>query len=256
MADITGFIASIFMRGIDLIQIPTTMMSMSDAVIGKVAVNFRGLKNLLGSFYFPKFVFADTHFLKTLPEKETVFGLIEVWKHALLVQDYKIIQAIEYYLSGCAKLDETQIIKFSLEAKRHFVEVDYNDKMGVHKALSLGHTLANYLELTFDLRHGPAVFYGIIFVALLSYNLKMINKEKFENIMQTVKLFENKIGLLNNVQGKLRVVDVMHRLKFDKINHGNFYTFVVLTNGSFHIKKGITNAVLTNVFDQFKKLKI
>ena len=256
VADMAGFISSIFMRGIDFIQIPTTMMSMSDAVIGKVAINFRGFKNLLGSFYFPKFVFVDTQFLKTLPEKEVVFGLVEVWKHALLVHDYKIIQIIEEYLSGYTKLDEERIIKFALEVKKQFVKVDYNDKVGAHKALSLGHTLANYLELTFDLRHGPAVFYGIIFVALLSHNLKTIEKERFKSIMQTVKLFEHKIGLFNNVQEKLRTTDAIDKLKFDKINHGNFYTFVVLTNNDFYVKKGITTAVLTEVFNQFKKLKI
>lgn len=256
VADMAGFISSIFMRGIDFVQIPTTMMSMSDAVIGKVAVNFKGFKNLLGSFYFPKFVFVDTHLLKTLPEKEVVFGLIEVWKHALLIQDHKIIQIIDGYLSGYTKLDEAQIIKFSLEAKRCFVEMDYNDKAGAHKALSLGHTLANYLELTCGLRHGPAVFYGIIFVALLSYNIKTINKERFESVMQTAKLFEEKIGLFNSTQRKLRIVDVVHKLKFDKINHGNFYTFVVLTNGGFYVKNGIGITVLTKVFNQFKKLKI
>lgn len=256
VADMVGFISSIFMRGIDFIQIPTTMMSMSDAVIGKVAVNFRGLKNLLGSFYFPKFVFIDRQFLKTLSEKEIVYGLVEVWKHALLVADYKIIQMIENYLSSSVNLDEEKIIKFSLRVKKQFVQVDYNDKVGIHKALSLGHTLANYLELTLALRHGPAVFYGIIFEVLLSYNLKTINKKKFVRIIKTAKLFESKIALFGNVQEELRIVDVIRKLKFDKINNGNLYTFIVLTSGGFYVKKDIKSTVLAKVFSQFKKLMI
>jgi len=119
VADITGFLASIFMRGIDFIQIPTTMMSMSDAVIGKVAVNFDRSKNLLGSFYFPKFVFVDTNFLKTLQKQELILGLVEVWKHALLVQDYKIIKKMEDFLTGSSNFDEAKIIKFSMEVKKN-----------------------------------------------------------------------------------------------------------------------------------------
>jgi len=256
VADMAGFISSIFMRGIDFIQIPTTMMGMSDAVVGKVAVNFKGFKNLLGSFYFPKFVFVDTYFLKTLPEKEIVFGLIEVWKHTLLVQNQKILKMIKKYLSVKTKLDEMQIIKFSLETKKRFVKVDYNDRTGAHKALSLGHTFANYLELTYNLRHGPAVFYGIIFITLLSYNLKMINTKKFKSIMQIIKLFENKIGLINDIQKKLQISDVVKKLKFDKINLGVLYTFVVLANDGFCIKKDISTAVLTKTFGQFKNIKL
>ena len=163
---------------------------------------------------------------------------------------------IENYLSSSVNLDEEKIIKFSLRVKKQFVQVDYNDKVGIHKALSLGHTLANYLELTLALRHGPAVFYGIIFEVLLSYNLKTINKKKFVRIIKTAKLFESKIALFGNVQEELRIVDVIRKLKFDKINNGNLYTFIVLTSGGFYVKKDIKSTVLAKVFSQFKKLII
>jgi len=134
--------------------------------------------------------------------------------------------------------------------------MDYADTLGHHKALSLGHTLANYLELRHGLRHGPAVFYGIIFETLLSYELKVIDKKRFKKIMQTMVLFENKIRLLKSVQKKIKIVDAIKKLKFDKINHGKFYTFILLTNDSFCVKKDIEVETLVKVFNQFKKMEL
>lgn len=117
VADLVGFVASIYMRGIDFIQIPTSLMAMSDAVIGKVAVNYREHKNLVGAFYSPRFVFCDTNFLKTLPEREIVLALVAIWKHALLVQDNLGMEMIEKYLKSGETTDLERLIYFSLATK-------------------------------------------------------------------------------------------------------------------------------------------
>ncbi len=256
VADMTGYIASIFMRGIDFIQIPTTMMSMSDAIVGKVAINYHGYKNLLGTFYSPKFVFIDTVFLDSLPDIERVFGLVEIWKHILLIKNKIFLQELISYLSDITILNDIKIISFSLKTKAHFVKTDFHDRTGKHKALSLGHTLANYLEANHALRHGPAVLYGIVFTALLSNYLKMLSNRRLQDIIQTANLFERKIGMLKDIQNKLRTSVVLHELQFDKINQGNSYTFVLLTNRGYFVKKDIHRSTLIKVLKIFKEIRI
>ncbi|MEK9147322.1 MAG: NUDIX domain-containing protein [Patescibacteria group bacterium] len=146
VSDITCYTASVYMRGIDFIQIPTTLMSMVDAVIGKVAINFEENKNLIGSFYSPKYVFSDLNFLSTVSKKEKILGLSEVWKHGLIKRDNNIIRKIENCLSNFSDEYYSEFIHFSMKVKKDCVVSDYNDRKGKHKALSLGHTFANFLE--------------------------------------------------------------------------------------------------------------
>lgn len=120
VGDITGFVAANYMRGIDFVQIPTTVMSMSDAIIGKVAINFGGIKNLLGSFYSPRYTFCDINLLLTLNKKEIIFGLVEVWKHTLVVNDNSIARKIADYLDGKSYPDIFfDLTKFSLKTKKN-----------------------------------------------------------------------------------------------------------------------------------------
>lgn len=84
VGDVAGFLASIYMRGIDMVFIPTTLMAQGDTIINKVAIGYKLLKNVIGSFYSPRFTFCDTGFLKSLPEKEISLGLSEIIKHGLI----------------------------------------------------------------------------------------------------------------------------------------------------------------------------
>lgn len=254
VADIAGFIASIYMRGIEFIQIPTTLMAMGDSIIGKVAVNFDGYKNLIGNFYSPRFVFCDTEFLKTLPTEESAYGLVEIWKHAILKNNRNYVGEIEAYLKKPSALKAEDLIHFSLVTKGRYVKSDFNDRNGRHKAVSLGHTFANYFERCFAMRHGESVFYGIIIATLLSEKLGYISQKKKRGLLTTASHFESVIKRLESVQSKINPKDALKGIAFDKINHHNSYTFVLPTNKGYIVKPGIAKDDLAEVLKSFKKL--
>ncbi len=257
VGDVVGFTSSIYMRGIDFVQIPTTLMSMSDAVMGKVAINNNGKKNLLGSFYSPRFTFCDMSLLETSNRRGIVFGLVEIWKHSLLENNLGMEYKISEYLNGNELNSEknlAELIKFSLEAKKKYTQNDYDDTKGLHKALSLGHTFANYIESKTEIPHGPAVFYGLILVFLISYKLKKISKSEFDHFMEVARLFEKEIKMLNEVQNHIDVNDALEKLKFDKINSGDTYSFVLLKKNGYFVCKNVDAEVLKESLDELKKL--
>lgn len=256
VADIVGFVASIYMRGISFIQIPTTLMSMGDAVMGKVAVNYGKHKNLVGSFYSPIFTFCDIDFIKTLSKNELVLALVEIWKHALLKGDKKLVNVIKEYLDSSKKINFEYLIFASLVIKRYFVEKDLNDSNGSHKALSLGHTFANYLEPTFNMRHGEAVFYGMILATLLSIKLGKISKEKVSDILFLCRLFDKNLNTLRQVQRKIDITDLLLRIGFDKINDSGVYSFVIPINNGYMISKNVKVDILKEVIQNFKNLEL
>jgi 3-dehydroquinate synthase len=259
VGDVVGFTSSVYMRGIDFVQIPTTLMSMSDAVMGKVAINNNGKKNLLGSFYSPRFTFCDTSLLETSNKKDIVFGLVEIWKHSLLDGDTKMESKISEYLKGPQAHSEKillELIKFSLEAKKKYTQNDHNDTKGLHKALSLGHTFANYLESKIGISHGPAVSYGLILVFLMSYKLKKIPKSSFDRFMEVSRLFEKEIQILKEVQSHINIDDALLLLKFDKINSGDTYSFVLLKDNGFFVCKNVSIDILKEGLNDLKNLTI
>lgn len=152
VGDIGGFCAAVWKRGIDFVQAPTSLLAMTDAAIGgKTGVDFQGIKNLIGVFKQPAAVFADTGFLKTLPERELKSGLAEIIKHF----------AISGQLSN--SLDD---LKSSVEVKVRIVQQDPRET-GLRMLLNFGHTIGHALESFFlktdsPLTHGEAVAVGMI----------------------------------------------------------------------------------------------
>ncbi|HWH16545.1 MAG TPA: iron-containing alcohol dehydrogenase, partial [Candidatus Paceibacterota bacterium] len=241
VGDVVGFAAAIYMRGIHFIQIPTTLMAQGDAIIGKVAINFDGKKNQLGAFYSPRVVFCDTSFLKDFSLEEQAYGLVEIWKHALLIKDSEIVKRVERLLdSEDETTDYADLIAFSLQTKAGFVEHDPEDIKGLHKALSLGHTIANLLETKLRFRHGLAVFYGLIFEALLAKHLGKISEEHFHAIVQTAASFERRFRKLPQVRGFLKKIKLANALKGDKINSHGTYTFVIPTDDGYELAKDLS----------------
>jgi len=147
--DLAGFLASVYMRGIDMVFIPTTLMAQGDTIINKVAISYKLLKNVIGSFYSPRFTFCDTNFLKSLPEKEIGLGLSEIIKHAIIASP-KFVKNLSVALRSKSDRHENydwpSIIYESLKIKGKLVEKDPFDKIGIHKGLSYGHTFANAFE--------------------------------------------------------------------------------------------------------------
>jgi 3-dehydroquinate synthase len=256
VSDITGYVASNYMRGIDFVQISTTLMSMVDSVIGKVAINFGNNKNLLGSFYSPKYVFSDLDFLSTLKKDEKILGLSEVWKHALIRRDDTVIKKIESYLSNFSNKSYLDFIHYSMKVKASCVAPDYNDKNGNHKALSLGHTFANFLEKKSEIRHGAAVMYGIIFVTILSKSLGKLSLKNYNQIIRTAKKFEKNIGMLKNIQNDMEIEKVLDSFFSDKISEKNSLNFVLPTNFGYFIYKDVPKNYVVDALDDFKRLSL
>jgi 3-dehydroquinate synthase len=254
VGDLAGFVSSIYMRGIDFIQIPTTLMSQCDGIIGKVAVNFKNIKNLTGTFYSPKMIFCDIDFIKSFHKTEQLYGLAEIWKYAILVNNSGIISDINMYLEGKKSLDYRSLINFSLLTKKYFVENDPFDRNGHHKALSLGHTLANVLEADPSFRHGLAVFYDIVFESIIANTVLKINYIKYNEIIYTASLFEIYFKKLNKIKKILCNKHTLNTLKFDKINSHGTYSFVIPTNDGYFIYRDIPTEIINKAIEKFLSL--
>jgi len=175
--DVAGFAAATVLRGIPLVHIPTTLLAMVDSSIGgKTGINHEAGKNLVGSFYQPKKILADTTFLSTLPGKEWVNGLSEVLKYSL-IQNFSIYQDIEFFLNPEAdyhKFDNlVPLIEKCVRVKADIVEKDEFES-GIRAYLNFGHTFGHALEKEAGyskISHGEAVYAGMIAAVYLSNKL-------------------------------------------------------------------------------------
>lgn len=161
VGDLAGFVASAYMRGIDFYNIATTLLSQIDSSIGgKTAINFEGVKNIVGTFYQPKKVLIDPELLKTLPKRQVSNGLAEAIKMAL-TSDAKLFDILE---KGNLSVDLDEIIIRSLNIKKSVVEQDEKES-GLRKILNFGHTIGHGIESSGNmsqLYHGECVALGLI----------------------------------------------------------------------------------------------
>jgi 3-dehydroquinate synthase len=161
VCDAGGFAASCFKRGIDFIHVPTTLLAMVDASVGgKTGINFRGVKNVIGTFQMPKAVVIQPGFLVSLPERELLSGYAEMIKHGL-ISDSEHLDEVKYAFST-GKAPGMDLIRKSIEIKRKVVEADPKEE-GVRATLNFGHTVGHALESLADgkLLHGEAVAAGM-----------------------------------------------------------------------------------------------
>ncbi|MCX7954691.1 MAG: 3-dehydroquinate synthase [Bacteroidales bacterium] len=181
--DKIGFVASTWMRGINLIYIPTTLLAMADAAIGgKTGVNFNNIKNLIGTYYFPRYIVIDTNFVNTLPNSMIIDGMAEIIKHGLLKE-----KSIIKYLFRINKVNYKTLIKKSIKVKIDIIKKDpYENKN--RYLLNFGHTIGHAIETTHNLHHGLAIFNGMYYEMLVSE--KLIGYPKFQVINILLKLGE------------------------------------------------------------------
>ena len=187
VCDIGGFVASIYMRSISFVNMPTTLLAQTDAAIGgKTGVDFGGLKNMIGTFSHPLAVVCDTFFLSTLPEREFRSGFAEVIKHAL-ISDKKLFTSLAQ--SNFGAMDEehlAEMLSHSSKIKCTIVSKDSNEK-GLRKILNFGHTVGHAIEMISQdsanpLLHGEAISIGMVAEARLSLLAGLITKEDFKKI--------------------------------------------------------------------------
>jgi 3-dehydroquinate synthase len=176
--DVSGFFAATYMRGIKFIQIPTTLLAMTDSSVGgKTAVNVPGGKNIAGAFYQPLLVWINASYLATLPERHMRNGMAEVIKYALTFDKSFYSFLSELFFEGyISSLDFADMIYKSCSYKAGIVEKDEKETKGLREILNFGHTLAHALETYTGYKtflHGEAVAAGMLFAAKLSYRMNM-----------------------------------------------------------------------------------
>ena len=189
VGDVTGFLASVYMRGIPYLQVPTTLLSMVDSSVGgKTGVNSGLGKNMIGTFYQPQSVWICMEFLKTLPEREFRSGLAEAVKSSL-IKDQGLYPFIRENAAAIKKKDLPTLCKLSYESvlvKRWVVQKDEKEA-NLRALLNLGHTLAHSLEKHFNYRriyHGEAVSVGIAFAAFYSFKKGFLRESEWKEIQE------------------------------------------------------------------------
>ena len=235
VCDITGFVASTYLRGVRFGFVPTTLLSQVDASVGgKNSVNLGGYKNIVGVFNQPEFVICDMSLLRTLPEREILCGLAEIVKHAA-IGDLGLFSYLEGHYEKALELDVEVIEKLvydSLAIKSSIVNRDEKEK-GERRKLNFGHTFGHAIEKTAGILHGEAISAGMVIALVLSVKHGYLSAEDAERIEGLLK----KLGLPTRLQ--LERGKVLDAVRKDKKREQGSIHFVFL--------HGIGNAVVEEI---------
>ena len=216
VGDLAGFVAAIYLRGVRLVQVPTTLLAQVDSSIGgKVAVNHPKGKNLIGAFHQPSIVITDPCLLETLPERELISGLAEVVKYGVIA-DSEIFNILEAKADDILRRDIEVLIDVIYRCcavKARLVGLDERDTLGVRVALNYGHTVGHALELLTHLRmrHGEAVAVGMNVAAQISNLLGLIGEVDVERQRRLLR----RLGLVTELPNldSSQLLEAMHRDK-------------------------------------------
>ena len=215
VGDLGGYVAASYLRGIDFVAVPTTLLSMIDSSVGgKNGINFMNLKNQIGSFYFPKYVHIDYSFLETLDERNINNGLAEIFKYSVL-KDRELFD----YLKSADELDYEKIIYKSLNIKLDFVRDDERDK-GKRQQLNLGHTIGHGIESlsNYQLNHGESIGIGTIYMARAAYKLGLAEDDFYKDLIDAFKNHNLPIFYDFDSDEILEVLKHDKKIKNNKIN--------------------------------------
>jgi len=231
--DLSGFVASIFKRGINFINVPTTLLSQVDAAIGgKTGINSKFGKNLVGTFSQPKLVISDTSFLTSLSKKEMVCGYAEILKHAI-IKDKKFFEWLKInskyiFFKDPKKL--TYAIQKSCKIKLFYINQDVNEK-NMRMVLNFGHTFAHAIEIknnySKNITHGEAVLSGIILATKISLKKNLCSYKTFQELTQIYK--KNNLSYTIKKYSNLKSINsLIPFLKNDKKNNDKKINFILL----------------------------
>ncbi|MDR3070997.1 MAG: 3-dehydroquinate synthase [Endomicrobium sp.] len=256
VGDIAGFFAATYMRGIDFIQVPTTLLAMADSSIGgKTAANTTHGKNVAGVFYQPKFVWANSSFLRTLPAKHMKNGLAEIIKYAF-VFDRKFYN----YLFDLLKNNRTvphqnfdYMIKKSCLYKVGVVEKDEKEITGLRTVLNFGHTFAHALETETKYKrflHGEAVAIGMLFAAKLSFRLKMCEMGTYQKVENLLREAGFNLNISNDLEKLLLF------MKKDKKTVNGNVKFVLIKDIGETVSCYVKDSIILSALKNFGKTNI
>ena len=253
ICDMGGYISATYMRGIEFIQVPTSLLAQVDASVGgKVAINHPKCKNMIGSFKNPYRVIIDVEFLKTLPKREFKSGMGELLKHSFLTKDKSYLEYIENNVEKIKNLDNKvleNIVEQSIRIKKHYIDIDPFEK-GERTFLNLGHTYAHALESFFDYKaftHGEAVAKGVIFDLELSLLRGKINNEYLERAKNIFKLFNIDTDLIYLPSDKF--ISLMRK---DKKNSFSKIITILLDSEGHLSKTEIKKDEIIKIIDKYR----
>jgi 3-dehydroquinate synthase len=228
VGDLAGFAAATWLRGVDFVQIPTTLLAQVDASVGgKVGVNLPSGKNLAGAFWQPRAVLIDPQTLRTLPRRELLSGLAEVIKYGIIL-DADFFEWVNENRTALLSLESealTQAIRRSCELKAFVVQSDERES-GLRAILNYGHTIGHLIEREAGyagIRHGEAVAIGMVLAARLAVRLGMLESVAAERIRQTIHSF----GLPVSVPQNMTADRMVSGLSLDKKARGGRARFVL-----------------------------
>jgi len=252
VGDLAGFVAASFMRGIDYIQVPTTVLAHDSSVGGKVAINHPLAKNIIGSFHQPKAVIFDTETLSTLSDQEWRSGMAEVIKHAW-IHDQNMLQTcfdLNSFSEEDLKVIEHLLWK-GISIKANIVEEDERET-GIRSFLNFGHTLGHALESEFgygSITHGEAVALGMDFALFLSE--RYLQQESLPRIeyQQWLEAHKYPVQILRSID----VDSLVERMKMDKKNQHHYIRFVLLTSIGQPILQSFEESSLKQELELYKE---
>ena len=254
VTDLGGFAASTFKRGIDFINIPTTLLAMVDASVGgKTGINFGGLKNEIGVFSDSRFVIINTQFLDTLDHDNICSGYAEMLKHGLISDERTWAELVTFDLENPDLSKLQRMVAESIKVKERIVEADPHEH-GIRKALNLGHTMGHAFE-SFAMRrgtpilHGYAVAYGLISELYMSARKTAFPTDRMH---QTVRFIRENYGTLNiTCDDYPTLIELMHH---DKKNTSGIINFTLLGNvGDIRINQTANEEEIKEALDFFRE---
>jgi 3-dehydroquinate synthase len=246
--DITGFVCSIYFRGLEWIYFPTTLLSQGDSCIGgKTSINLGGHKNQLGNFYPPSNIYIDLKFLETLKKKEFLSGLGEI-THLLSVKSEKNFNLIKNYFEN--KLPLKKIIIKSLLSKKYYIEKDEFDN-NLRRLLNFGHTFGHAIESAknYKIPHGICVAYGCLMAFWFSNKMKYLDYNNYRKYEKIIKMIVNK-------KINFDIQKFKNAILKDKKMDNNKINFILSKKcGEMFSKKIIINNNFLNNVKNFNSLK-
>ena len=254
VTDLGGFVAATFKRGMHFVNVPTTLLGVVDAATGgKTGVNFKGLKNEIGTFATAEKVLIDMRFFKTLDFKNRLSGYAEMVKHALIADSILLEQTLNYDLDSFDMMRLATLLKQNLQIKENIVEVDLHES-GLRKALNFGHTVGHAFEsLSYEMGnpmlHGFAVMWGIIAELYLSLIKLKFDKKIVSQILAFAKEYYGAFPYTCKQYDRLYEL-MLH----DKKNSNGQINFTLLASvGDVRINQKVTKEEVFEALDYLRE---
>ena len=240
--DLTGYCAATYLRGIDFVQLPTSLLAQVDSSVGgKTGVDFDGYKNMVGAFYQPKLVYIATDTLNTLTEREFLSGMGEVIKYGIIKEPEFFYYLREHIddIKNHEKQTLAYMIKVSCDTKRKVVENDFKEQ-GERALLNFGHTLGHAIEkyLYMERRHGECVSIGMAGAAFISYKKGFLSKEAMNEIFELLKAYNLPI-----FEDRFHIENVISATFSDKKMEGGKIKFIMIDDiGHSFIERSVSQS--------------